>query len=139
MRSRSSVPWTLRGRRTSDRQGRSTTRLRALVREDGGGSWTLGGRRASFLSPHQTTKEADQQEQPEALSRTRTADPSLPAFAITFLLQIPLLRRVCRARLCPRVLRLMYPSGTRGSLSARATSSNGDHNHRETADLLADL
>ncbi len=62
---------------TSHQRPARTTRLRALVREDGGGSWTLGGRRASFLSPHQTTKEADQQELPEALSRARTADPLL--------------------------------------------------------------
>ncbi len=32
-----------------------------------GGSWTLGGRRASFLSPHQTTKEGDEQGVREAL------------------------------------------------------------------------
>jgi hypothetical protein len=38
-------------------------------------AWTLGGHRALFLSPRQTTKGAHQQELPEALSRTRTADP----------------------------------------------------------------
>jgi hypothetical protein len=45
--------------RASGRPGRST-RLQALTR-DRGGAWTLGGRRASFLSPHQTTKGADEQ------------------------------------------------------------------------------
>jgi hypothetical protein len=39
------------------------------------------------------------------------------ALAITFLLQIGPLRRVGRARPCPRVLGLMYPSRTRGLLS----------------------
>ena len=39
--------------------------------------WTPGGRRASFLSPHQTTKGANQQELREALFRTRTGDPLL--------------------------------------------------------------
>ena len=43
------------------------------------------------------------------------------AFAITFRLQIGSSRRVSRARPCPRVPRLMYPSRTRGSLSVCKT------------------
>jgi hypothetical protein len=45
--------------------------------------------------------------------------------AITFLLQIAPSRRVWRARACPRVTRLMYPSRTRGSLSVCKTSNRG--------------
>ena len=45
------------------------------------------------------------------------------ARAVTFFLQIEPSRRVDRARACPRVLNLMYPSRTRGSLSVSKTSN----------------
>src|SRR6266508_4941126 len=43
--------------------------------------------------------------------------------AITFLLQIAPTRRVWRARVCPRVLDLMYPSRTPVALSVLKTNN----------------
>ena len=45
------------------------------------------------------------------------------ARAVTLFLQIEPSRRVDHARVCPRVLKLMYPSRTRGSLSVSKTSN----------------
>ena len=45
------------------------------------------------------------------------------AFAATFSLEIGALVRVKDARQCPRVLYLMYPSGTRAALSVRQTDN----------------
>jgi hypothetical protein len=47
------------------------------------------------------------------------------ALAITFFLQIEPSRRVSRARACPRVAKLMYPSRTRAALSVQQTKSFG--------------
>jgi hypothetical protein len=47
------------------------------------------------------------------------------ALAITFLLQITSSRRVGRARACPRVPRLRYPSRTRAPLSIYETDNGG--------------
>jgi hypothetical protein len=66
-RSRSSGPWTLRGRRTEEAQTRSATAIRSHIGEGLTGAWTLGGRRSLFSSPVATTKGADQQELREAL------------------------------------------------------------------------
>ena len=44
-------------------------------------------------------------------------------FAVTFVLQIETSGRVADARACPRLLELMYPSRTRGPLSACRTAN----------------
>jgi hypothetical protein len=83
-RSPSSGRWTLRGRRRNRVESQSERQLRAL-----GYSGRAAVDTAARLSPHQTTKGADQQELPEALSRTRTADP-LPRFRVLLAVVRPL-------------------------------------------------
>ena len=48
------------------------------------------------------------------------------ALATTIFLQIAPLECVSDVRACPRVLKLMYPSRTRGALPVR-TTGNGEH------------
>jgi hypothetical protein len=79
--SRSNEPWTLRGRRLVHARSRSAAAIPVRARGVRVGAWTLGGRRASSPSPDQKTKGADKQALPEALWRTRTADPLLTSIS----------------------------------------------------------